>query len=418
MASHRSPFAFLATPGTILPLMSAMPQPHPARPSGTRLRSPSFLSWFLLAVSAQLLSGCGREEIAVYEAPKDAAQAPAAANPHGAAPGGDAGGAGMAGGPTEAKPGLRWKQLPEGWTERGSSGMRVANFTLPAPNGGKADLAVIPLPGTGGGDLDLVNLWRGQLNLPPITEAELARHTDEGRAGDQPYKLFSIVGSETTDAAAAGNQIVVAALRREGFTWFFKLAGDAAAVDSNRESLKAFLATVEFTAPVVAPPHAMMAGAAAGAGPVGGGGPAADGTPKPTWQVPATWSAVPPTQMVHSKWTLGGDGKAGGEVAVSVFRGEAGGLVANLNRWRAKVGLGPAPAAELQPLADNFEVAGGKATLVDFVGSDLEGGEASRLVGAIVRRDGWTWYYRLTGSPSLVEQHRNGFIEFVKTAQY
>lgn len=375
------------------------------------------------AVVALLVSGCHREEIASYEVPKETPPAPAAMPPgHGSMGGaGGAGGMGMGGG-MPARPGMRWKELPEGWTSLGASGMRAGSFQIAGDGDGQAELGVIPLPGTGGTDLDLVNLWRGQLGLPAIAEDALPSHTEETEVAGQAVKLFKIVGTGSADAAAAGNQILVAALRRDGFTWFFKLGGDLATVDANREPLKRFLAGVEFTAPEAAP--AMAVGSGSGAGMPGGGvapvsGGGAGSMPKPKWQVPGDWKAQAVPQMVHSKWTVSaGETAATADVTVSVFPGETGGLVANLNRWRSQVGLSPAPDAELNALQDNLDVLGGKATLADFEGSSPESGDPARIVAVVVRRDGYSWFYKLLGSPAAVAAHREAFVQFIQTAQY
>ncbi|MBL9128323.1 MAG: hypothetical protein JNL97_11775 [Verrucomicrobiales bacterium] len=363
-------------------------------------------AWVGLSLAAFFASGCHREEIASYEAPKDR---PVAASP--------AGHAGMSGRLPEAmpsRPGMKWKELPAGWTSKGASGMRVANFSVTGPNNAQGDLAVIPLPGTGGSDVDLVNLWRGQLGLAPIEVSALPSHTDETSVGGQPIRLFNIVGSGSGDAAAAGNQILVAALRKDGFTWFFKLGGDAATVAANRDPLKAFLAGVEFTAPEpMAAPVDMAAAAPSSSGNEGGGS-----MPKPKWQVPETWKAQTAPQMVHSKWTVSADAGATADVTVSVFPGETGGLTANLNRWRSQVGLPPAPEAELTAMKDNLDVLGGKGTLVDFTGSSPESGNETRIVAAVVRRDGFSWFYKLLGAPAAVGAHREAFVQLVQSAQY
>lgn len=291
--------------------------------------------------------------------------------------------------------------------------MRAANFTLAGEGPASADLAVIPLPGTGGSDVDLVNLWRGQLSLPPITEDALPAHSETVEiAGLPTVRLFSIVGTESTDAAAAANQILVATLRREGFTWFFKLSGDAATVASNRERLEAFLGNIEFTAPE-AP---AMAAVAPMATPPAASSPGEGSEVR--WSVPAGWTPVPATQMIHSKWTIATAEGATASVTVSVFPGATGGPVMNLNRWRSQVGLPPAPEAEITPLLDNTEVLGGKATLADFTGSSPESGEPARLVAAIVQRDGKSWFYKLLGAPAAVEAQREAFVRFVQTVQY
>lgn len=352
------------------------------------------------------LTACRRDDVAVYEAPKDQAlPATAQASPHGSS-------MSRLAESLPPQPGLRWQTLPEGWISHGAEGLRVANFTISGTDERRAELAVIPLPGMGGTDVDLVNLWRGQLNLPPIGPDALATHTDDTEIGGQPIKLFNIVGSESSDAAAQGHQILVAALRRDGFTWFFKLAGDASVVEAQRGPLKGFLGQVEFTAP----PEAMRQGT-----PVATGGPASPGGRPPTarWQVPDTWESAEPTTMVHSKWVApGGTPTSPVEITVSVLPGEAGGLVPNLNRWRSQVGLSPAPDGELAALADNLEVLGGKGTLVDFTGSSPEHGTPSRMVAAVVKRDGHSWYYKLMGPPEAVEAQREAFVRFVQTTQY
>lgn len=297
--------------------------------------------------------------------------------------------------------------------------MRAANFTLASEAGGAADLAVIPLPGTGGSDLELVNLWRGQLSLPPITAAELPAQTEETTIGQQRVKLFSIVGTGAADASAAADQILVAALQREGFTWFFKLSGDAATVRSHRDRLQAFLADVEFTEPEATPPPRMASTAAASpSAPSSPSGPATSGAGQPQWVVPDSWKSQPATSMIHSKWTVSTAEGTSADITVSVFPGSTGGMIPNLNRWRAQVGLQPASEADLTPFIDNTDVLGGKATLVDFTGTNPEDGVPKRMVGAIVERGGQFWFYKLLGAPAAVEVGREGFVRFVQSVQY
>jgi hypothetical protein len=122
--------------------------------------------------------------------------------------------------------------------------------------------------------------------------------------------------------------------------------------------------------------------------------------------------------MVHSKWTVSGEGPREANVTVSVFPGETGGVTANLNRWRSQVSLQPASDQELLALVDNLDVLGGKATLADFTGTHPESGDPERLVAAIVRRSGRSWFYKLMGPPPVVEEQRASFVEFVQSAKY
>lgn len=72
--------------------------------------------------------------------------------------------------------------LPEGWRQKGGSGMRFATLEFgPADN--SLELTVIPLPIPPGDRsayvLSNVNRWRQQMNLDPITAAELDKQSEK-----------------------------------------------------------------------------------------------------------------------------------------------------------------------------------------------------------------------------------------------
>lgn len=58
----------------------------------------------------------------------------------------------------------------EGWTEVAPTPTRLVNFQAGAPTN---ECYVTILAGDGGGPLDNVNRWRGQVGLPPVTSAEV-----------------------------------------------------------------------------------------------------------------------------------------------------------------------------------------------------------------------------------------------------
>jgi len=93
--------------------------------------------------------------------------------------------------------------LPEGWQEQPGSGMRYATISVPG-EGKPLDLSVIPLPGAGGAGeqgstekyvLDNVNRWRTQLNLKPITAAELSTTTKTLQVGGHEATYVSLAGT-------------------------------------------------------------------------------------------------------------------------------------------------------------------------------------------------------------------------------
>ena len=122
-------------------------------------------------------------------------------------------------------------------------------------------------------------------------------------------------------------------------------------------------------------------------------------------------------ELSLARFEIGGsDGKA--EVTVSAFPGPAGGLVANVNRWRGQLGLKPVGQSEAEKLVASLDVMGGKAMLVDMNGQHPETGQKIRLISAIVPREGLTWFYKLMGDEAAAGREKAAFIRFVQSVRY
>ena len=121
--------------------------------------------------------------------------------------------------------------------------------------------------------------------------------------------------------------------------------------------------------------------------------------------------------MLLAKYsTTAGDASA--DVTISFFPGDVGGLLANVNRWRASVGLTAITDADLAANTSSIDVPGGKATLVDVSGNSAKTGKPTRLVGIIWPREGQTWFYKLMGDGSVVDKENAPFQKFVQSVQY
>jgi hypothetical protein len=165
-----------------------------------------------------------------------AAPAPATAAP--AAPSGGMGD--MASTPvvTASGPGLKWT-APAGWQEKTGVGMRKATFTISGANGASAELAVTAFPGDVGGDLPNLNRWRGQLALPPITEAEFAGAVTRLQVNGLAVTLADVTGGGDKPQRLLGAMVPYA-----GATWFFKLTGPAALVAAEKPAFLSFVQTL------------------------------------------------------------------------------------------------------------------------------------------------------------------------------
>lgn len=140
----------------------------------------------------------------------------------------------MGSGPApDAKPASAadWK-IPTGWKSVAPGAMQVAKFSVPEKDGAKADATVSVFPSSTGGTLGNVNRWRGQIGLPPVSEAELAPLV---KALDE-----KIPNSEVVDLANNGRRLVGVIVPRDGQWFFFKLLGDETAVAAQKDAFLAF----------------------------------------------------------------------------------------------------------------------------------------------------------------------------------
>lgn len=359
-------------------------------------------------LGAALLAGCGRADIAVYRAPKDPApQASAAPDFRG---GGDGGGGGEA-----AVPRVQGK-APEGWQEQAPSGMSVMSYLITGAEGRKAQLSVMTFPGEGAGELNLLNIVRENAGLPPMSDAELAGLVEPVSVGAGPAKLVDLTGAVRSSSNAVPSRILVAVSPRGGVTWFFKLAGDAGIVTAQKKAFVDFLKSVAFVDPGGAPArgaHFASTNEKRDPDASGSGAPGA----RPAWEVPAGWQEAAPGQMLLARFQLGG-AESKTEVTVSAFPGDTGGLLANVNRWRGQVGLQPVEQAQADKDLATLDLSGARAMLLDVSGKSPRNGAPTRLVGAIVPREGQTWFYKLMGDPAVVEHERQAFVQFVKSVRY
>src|SRR4051812_43747343 len=199
------------------------------------------------------VAACQKAKVVSYQIPKEAApsaasaadsSAPSVSAPFAAAaapmPGAPMGNGAMANTPVATAIGatLSWT-APSKWKEKPAQPMRKATYTLSA-DGAEAELSITAFPGDVGGELANVNRWRGQVDLEPITAAELGKSIV--RMEKNGLKMAIVDAS----AGASGKRILGAMIPFGGSTWFFKVgpASDAA-IGKVKSDFLAFLETVK-----------------------------------------------------------------------------------------------------------------------------------------------------------------------------
>jgi hypothetical protein len=204
----------------------------------------------LLALTT-MLAACNKPAVESYRVPKEvvAQNAPnptnAPTNANAVAPTSSPSAAGsnaMANTavPTAGGPGLTWT-APAQWTAKPASAMRKGSFTIKAAGvTGEADLSITAFPGDVGGELANVNRWRGQIQLPPLTEAELATSTEHIDHNGLHMTVVDLAGKGDNAQRTLG-----AIIPHAGATWFVKLMGPEAIVAREKAAFLKFLETVK-----------------------------------------------------------------------------------------------------------------------------------------------------------------------------
>jgi hypothetical protein len=213
-----------------------------------------------LLVLTALLASCNKPEIQTYRVAKDPTAASETAAPHahatsttstpaapksGPAAQANTGGNSMANAtvPTADGQSLTWTAPPH-WKPKAASAMRKASFTITA-DGTEADLAITAFPGDVGGDLANLNRWRGQINLPPVGQAEYESAVQRLEKNGLRMTVVDIVGT-----GASAQRILGAMIPFGGSTWFVKLGpAPDALVAREKAAFLAFLETIKAPAP-------------------------------------------------------------------------------------------------------------------------------------------------------------------------
>lgn len=209
----------------------------------------------------------------------------------------------------------------------------------------------------GGDQLSNVNRWRGQLGLNPITQKELPE--------------------------------VATPLSVNGIS--------ATAVD-------------------------MTSSGTAGARPMEPETPTIPPTPTdvvPQFDVPEGWEKLPiarGSMRVASFRITDGDRSA--DVSVIPLAGPAGGLLANVNRWRGEVGLPDITEKEMQKDAKMINARAGAVVYVDLLGPETAGPKRERTLGGILLHGGQSWFFKLRGPADLVAKQVGAFEKFLQSLRF
>jgi len=127
---------------------------------------------------------------------------------------------------------------------------------------------------------------------------------------------------------------------------------------------------------------------------------------------PDSWGFASPFGPEKARFTIT-DTNGTASATMTVLQGDGGGLLENVNRWRRQLGL---DELEEENLAEALKPVKGltdEARMIDITGISRRTQDESRLVGVIASGKELTWFYKLMGSPPVVEVAKDGFLEYL-----
>lgn len=293
---------------------------------------------------------------------------------------------------------VTWRSLPD-WKAEAAGKFLTAAYAVPE----LGRLTVSKLGGDGGGLAANVNRWRGQVGMQPLPEEKVTGQPMPVTGSAREILLFNLNPDEAPDDAEG---IFAAVLPLGSETWYFKLTGPSAKLRENGGTVfMDFLTDVRIAGEEAAPPVPAA--------------PPANAAPKIQVTAPEGWEASEGSSMRVASFVIKGEDGATADVSVIPLPGESGSVLENVNRWRAQVQLPPLAGADDPAIGVEMDGAAGKLFVTHMVSSEavLDGKKAA-ISTAILKAEGITWFFKITGEATLVEANREKFENFARTAAF
>jgi hypothetical protein len=130
-----------------------------------------------------------------------------------------------------------------------------------------------------------------------------------------------------------------------------------------------------------------------------------------TWQPPAGWTEVESTSRMRLVSFSVPHGDEVGDLSVIKLGGGAGGMLANLNRWRRQLGLEAVGPDAPEAAGEVTEASAGTFTWWSIVNEEADP-SVGMLAGMLEAPD-HVLFVKLTGTRELIAASETGFVEFL-----
>ncbi len=348
-----------------------------------------------LSLIAAAIAGCDRQaDIKVYRVVKapleESAAAPSNSMPTNApspmSPHGMAAISGNAG------------AVPANWEAQPPSQMRQASFLVKGDKGAVVDVSLVTLGASASNVLDNVNRWLGQLGQAPIDSAKLVQMSEHLTTLMGDVTVVDLAGLPAGADPAKDGRIIAAMVGSESGTLFFKMRGNAELAEAQKPEFKKWVTAVCSAQKVATQKDDLSM-------------PLNEPKPQIEYKTPAGWTEVPASSMRYASFNAAAPNGSKIDISVVTFPGDGGPDSDNVNRWRQQIGLPPISDAQVQELVVPLNGDAEFSTL-DMTSED------SRVIAAWTRRDGRSWFFKMSGPAPALEAEKTKFIEFIRSVQF
>lgn len=135
------------------------------------------------------------------------------------------------------------------------------------------------------------------------------------------------------------------------------------------------------------------------------------------WELPEGWREAENTQSMRFATIHAGDAANPVEVTVTHLPGDAGGIIANVNRWRGQLGLPPAEPGELTSDMNAFDSEGahGVVMLIEGPPSTEATLPQPGILAAIITMEDRMWFLKATAPLEQLRPQREAFAQFARS---
>lgn len=134
-----------------------------------------------------------------------------------------------------------------------------------------------------------------------------------------------------------------------------------------------------------------------------------------SWAAPAHWKPKPASAMRRASFGVPMADGTEADLSISVLGGSAGGLPANVNRWRVQLGLPELSPDEISRTVETISAGGVTFTLFDLAGTPS--GSEVRMLAAVTEFEGQSWFFKLTGHEHCVGVEKPAFVAFLRSVK-